>query len=285
MRNSIHILTPFRIMGFLMLSVLTFSSCGKTSTSSTTTLSPEQKEVAKNSIINGLIMVPLYESYTIYGDSIVDKGISSNVKDHNFTLITGYSDNCGIPPLDFGLKAPDGEWLQFDDDADYSNIVSIAYITSLLWHGRDWVTKKLLEKVTELGINEDDTFEFRINWGRRIRIPKAMWNNPELQLKLNKAYDDIFYQLQKAVFLYFSGEKDMITDRELLNTINRFYFKYHPDEWQWVLTKEGNSSKEYKESSTGRTISFYRQDIGKEYHDWRYCTSEGEIIPDDTLVI
>lgn len=283
MKNLRHIVNSVLTIAFIMLIVFTFSSCGNSSSSSTSSLSDEQKEVAENSVLNGLVMVPLYEHLLISKNTIVNKEDSANAKDHDFFLIRSHTClSAGDPPNVFGFKKTNGEWVQFDDEADYSSILNIAYITKRIWdlgYSAGWKGERIKNSIANLGIDIEDVFEFNVDRYTNIKVPKKIWNNPELQVEMNKGFDNIFYQLQQAVSMYYSGNKDKIADREFFKVINKFHYDEHPEEWLWGLEEEKYGKKTYLEVGTGNKVYLYRRNEGKAL-----CTAEGDSIPDDVLL-
>lgn len=284
MKNLRHIVNSVLTIAFIMLIVFTFSSCGNSSSSSISSLSDEQKEVAENSLINGLVMVPLYHHSLIPGNSIVDNEDSTNAKDHDFSLISGHRIFSASDPEIFGFKKTNGEWVQFDDEADYSSILNISYITKKIWdrgYLAGWKRERFENSFAQLGIDIEDVFTFDVySCTSKVRIPKEIWNNPELQVEMNKGFDNIFYQLQQAVSMYYSGNKDRIADRELFSVVNKFHYDEHPEEWLWGIEEERYGKKSYMEVGTGNKVYLCRRDKRRAL-----CTAEGDSIPDDILLM
>ena len=294
-----HIPASFLKMACLMLlSALTFSSCGNSSFSSSS-LSPEQKEVVENSVLNGLVMVPLYfnvnEQYGAENDTVEGSKISE------VSCISGNLSMDWRFPSHFGFKDSKGEWVKFDDEADYSEIATICRVIRSLWNNETWINKYNIDRLnnflTDHGIDVNDKIKVGHDdfWNSVYEVPKDLAFSPEKVIKLNLDADKKFYELQNAAFLYFSENKDKISDRELFNEINKYFYNNHPDRWSWRLDNDHYGHKGY--------INEYVEDekyvaltLGKEYmgfdnlgeartENMTFCTYDGNEVPDDILVI
>lgn len=154
----------------------------------------------------------------------------------------------------FTLKDSKGDYIVFDNDEDYIEYCPEIRIIQDIY----WGDNKLEEN---MGIS-----------GKRSELRKE---------ELNKAYEYI-ERLIDGVDSYLSGNKEDISDPVLFEQIDKYYYNYKDDLFDFYCSKSGYNEKEYLRADY-RTLTITPR---KELQTERILfTINGEDIPSNAIVI
>lgn len=190
--------------------------------------------------------------------SIDDREQTIEGNEGKVTIVPIYrlDDDNNLYAYKFTLKLPTGEYMKFDNDADYSQ-----YVGTLLF--MDYIHRSIVaESVREMEKSGERHFDSER--ARQIRT--------------------VGPTVVHDVLSYLNGKKETIEDKNNLQVIEEAYYNFHPERWITSLDEESYNHKSYvtqQPSSSGycRTSVFPRSRYENEYID-----SSGEEIVEDMIV-
>lgn len=141
-----------------------------------------------------------------------------------------------------------GQYVTFDNDADYQNICQAIYF---------------LQKA----VNETKFLNHEFGYS-----DCEEWVDSPEHISLLK-------DLPEKVEIYLSGMKSEIQDKRILKMLDEVWYDYHPDRMDFYLSNDCYGGKEYKESGSGSTVVFKSNNKYDELKDL-----QGYDLPSEVLV-
>lgn len=161
------------------------------------------------------------------------------------------------------VKDASGNYLKFDNDADYSQFGSDVIVPFFF-------------SFNSINRNFDRYTEYFIKNPKREDLIQTHKRDSELL---------------DGVIKYMNGSKKAISNRNLFETIDRAYYNTHPDSWWIHLTRQSYGWKHYKDDSgegfSAVKASEYCRTSSPRQKPAKFMNSNGDevIIDDDVLIL
>lgn len=175
----------------------------------------------------------------------------------------------------YAVRDSSGNLVQFDNDADYSELCSIiGVIKNAGTDGYYSLSKDLHEKYNLEGRDaENDTNEFR-DYLKKYKDKVD---------EMNKQTATYWLSLIDAAQKYMNGDKDKISDPKFFQIIDKAYYDKHPNQHYYVESESRYNYKKYVRDD-GKGVVYAKPNEPSEM-TLDHVLSDGTLVPRNVLIL
>lgn len=181
-----------------------------------------------------------------------------------------FGDSFLTHPVTFVVKTPDGKYVSFDNEDDYSQYGELAVIFRESFY--DYLKNKKVENVQDFLMGD-------------IEEEEMQKTNPQKFESHLASVDKYSRAVVDGVAEYLYGNKSNIQDVPLLTAIDKAYYTCHPDNWVPNLDKSHYGSKYYSFRDPLNDNTYYMNALATKQGLITWYFSNNELVPDGLLMI